>query len=180
MVALFKLGILLSTVFSCIRLRKKRQDVHSFIMKSIDNNTNENIYERKMGPIHDEPIMAKYIQPNNFYSPRVRNPRIFPSKPNEMVWELAAEINALEGKLEKFSEYLYKHQADSIMWWRCILAKFKNLLCLDEMPMNNEQVSDGNITVPYISKFTYVFCYYKMKSQGYNLLCSLKYFAPYV
>lgn len=84
-VALFKLGILLSTVFSCIRLRKKRQDVHSFIMKSIDNNTNENIYESKMGPIHDEPIMAKYIQPNNFYSPRVRNPRIFPSKPNEMV-----------------------------------------------------------------------------------------------
>lgn len=125
-VALFKLGILLSTVFSCIRLRKKRLDAHSFIMKSIDNNTNENIYERKMGPIHDEPIMAKYIQPNNFYSPRVRNPRIFPNKPNEMVWELAAEINALEGKLEKFSEYLYKHQADSIMWWRVSWPRFKN------------------------------------------------------
>lgn len=117
-VALFKLGILLSTVFSCIRLRKTRQDVHSYIMKSIGNNTNENIYERKMGPLHDEPIMAKYIQPNNFYSPRVRNPRIFPSKPNEMVWELAAEINALERKLEKFSDYLSKHQADSLMWWR--------------------------------------------------------------
>ncbi|KAJ2950715.1 hypothetical protein O0L34_g8977 [Tuta absoluta] len=84
-VALFKLGILLSTVFSCIRLRKRNQKHHSFIMKSIDNNTNENIYERKMGSIQDEPIMAKYIQPNNFYSPRVRNPRIFPSKPNEMV-----------------------------------------------------------------------------------------------
>ncbi|KAI5641962.1 tetraspanin-17 [Phthorimaea operculella] len=84
-VALFKLGILLSTVFSCIRLRKRNMKHHSFIMKSIDNNTNENIYERKMGSIQDEPIMAKYIQPNNFYSPRVRNPRIFPSKPNEMV-----------------------------------------------------------------------------------------------
>lgn len=137
MMALFKLGILLSTVFSCIRLKKKRQDVHSFIMKSIDNNTNENIYESKMGPIHDEPIMAKYIQPNNFYSPRVRNPRIFPSKPNEMVWELAAEINALEGKLEKFSEYLNKHQADSIMWWRLSLRQNLKIpfMRLEEMPM---------------------------------------------
>ncbi|XP_049865369.1 tetraspanin-1 [Pectinophora gossypiella] len=83
-VALFKLGILLSTVFACIRLRKRRQDVHSFIMKSLDNK-HENFYDSKMGTLHEEPIMAKYIQPNNFYSPRVRNPRIFPTKPNEMV-----------------------------------------------------------------------------------------------
>lgn len=83
-------------------------------MKS--NKTNENIYETKMSTMLEEPITAKYIQPNNFYSPRVRNPRIFQSKPNEMVWELAAEINALERKLEKFSDYLYKHEAESIMW----------------------------------------------------------------
>ncbi|XP_060800578.1 tetraspanin-33 [Amyelois transitella] len=82
--AVFKLGILLSTVFSCIRLKRRRQEIRSFVMKSIDNNTNENIYESKMA-MHDEPITAKYIQPNNFYSPRVRNPRIFHSKPNEMV-----------------------------------------------------------------------------------------------
>lgn len=86
-------------------------------MRTIDNNKNENIYENKMSSMHDDPITAKYIQPNNFYTPRARNPRIFPNKPNEMVWELAAEINALEMKLEKFSDYLYKHQADSIMWW---------------------------------------------------------------
>lgn len=86
-------------------------------MKTIDKKTNENIYQTKMFPLHDEPIRAKYIQPNNFYSPRVRNPRIFDSKSNEVVWELAAEINALEKKLEKFSDYLSKHQADSIMWW---------------------------------------------------------------
>lgn len=85
-------------------------------MRSIDNKTNENIYDAKMSSMHDEPITAKYIQPNNFYSPRVRNPRIFHSKPNEMIWDLAAEINALERKMEKFSDYLYKHEADSIMW----------------------------------------------------------------
>ncbi|XP_063530462.1 CD151 antigen [Cydia strobilella] len=84
-VALLKLAILLITIFSCIRLRKHRQEMHSFIMKSIDNKTNENIYDTKMGSMRVEPIMAKYIQPNNFYSPRVRNPRIFHSKPNEMV-----------------------------------------------------------------------------------------------
>lgn len=67
-------------------------------------------------PVQDEPITAKYVQPNNFYSPRVRNPRIFHNKPNEVIWELAAEINALEKKLEKFSDYLTKHQAESIMW----------------------------------------------------------------
>ncbi|XP_053599610.1 CD151 antigen [Plodia interpunctella] len=82
--AVFKLGILLSTILSCIRLRKRRQEIRSFVMKSIANKTNENIYESKFGT-HDEPITAKYIQPNNFYSPRVRNPRIFDSKPNEMV-----------------------------------------------------------------------------------------------
>lgn len=90
-------------------------------MKSIDNKTNENIYEyktneSKMGSLPEEPITAKYVQPNNYYSPRVRNPRIFYNRPNEMVWELATEINALERKLERFSDYLYKHQADSIMW----------------------------------------------------------------
>ncbi|KAM3968358.1 tetraspanin 68C [Aphomia sociella] len=84
-VAVFKLGILLSTVFSCIRLRKRRQNIRTFVMKSIDNKRNENIYESKMGSMHDEPITAKYIQPNNFYSPRVRNPRIFQNKPNEVV-----------------------------------------------------------------------------------------------
>lgn len=86
-------------------------------MKSLDNKTNENIYDTKISSMHDEPITAKYIQPNNFYSPRVRNPRMFHTKPNEMIWDLAAEINSLERKLEKFSDYLYKHQADSIMWW---------------------------------------------------------------
>ncbi|XP_073963632.1 uncharacterized protein [Choristoneura fumiferana] len=82
-VALLKLGILLVTIFSCIRLRKRRRELHTFIMNS--NRTNENIYETKMSTMHEEPVMAKYIQPNNFYSPRVRNPRIFHSKPNEMV-----------------------------------------------------------------------------------------------
>ncbi|KAI8425504.1 hypothetical protein MSG28_011337 [Choristoneura fumiferana] len=81
-VALLKLGILLVTIFSCIRLRKRRRELHTFIMNS--NRTNENIYETKMSTMHEEPVMAKYIQPNNFYSPRVRNPRIFHSKPNEM------------------------------------------------------------------------------------------------
>ncbi|XP_059060242.1 CD151 antigen [Achroia grisella] len=84
-VAVFKLGILLSTVFSCIRLRKRRQDIRSFVTKSLDNKRNENIYESKMNSMHEEPITAKYIQPNNFYSPRVRNPRIFQNKPNEVV-----------------------------------------------------------------------------------------------
>ncbi|KAL0883808.1 hypothetical protein ABMA27_015898 [Loxostege sticticalis] len=84
-IALLKFGILLSTVYSCIRLRKRRQDIHPFVMRSIDNKTNENIYDAKMSSMHDEPITAKYIQPNNFYSPRVRNPRIFHSKPNEMI-----------------------------------------------------------------------------------------------
>lgn len=84
-VALFKLGLLLSTIFSCIRLKEQYKDMQSFIMKSIENKTNENIYERKLGALHEEPITAKYIQPNNYYSPRVRNPRIFYSKPNEMV-----------------------------------------------------------------------------------------------
>lgn len=113
-VAVFKLAILLSTVFSCIKLKKSKQVNHFFTIKSMQSKSSENIYERNMS-LHDEPITAKYIQPNNFYSPRVRNPRIF-NKPNEMVWELAAEINALERKLEKFSDILYKHQADSIMW----------------------------------------------------------------
>lgn len=116
-IALVKFGILLSTVYSCIRLRKRRQNIQAFVMKSLDNKTNENIYDTKMSSMHDEPITAKYIQPNNFYSPRVRNPRMFHTKPNEMIWDLAAEINSLERKLEKFSDYLYKHQADSIMWW---------------------------------------------------------------
>lgn len=84
------------------------------MIKAMENK-HGNVYERNLG-LHDEPITAKYIQPNNFYSPRVRNPRIF-KKPNEMVWEIAAEINALENKLEKFSDFLNKHQADSIMWW---------------------------------------------------------------
>ncbi|XP_052737965.1 tetraspanin-17 [Bicyclus anynana] len=82
-VAVFKLAILLSTVFSCIRLRKSRQEMNSFMIKGFGCK-NENIYERNMS-LHDEPITAKYIQPNNFYSPRVRNPRIFHTKPNEMV-----------------------------------------------------------------------------------------------
>lgn len=115
-VALFKLGVLLSTIFSCIRLKKRRQIFHSITMKTLDTNKNENIYESKLGAVNEEPITAKYIQPNSFYSPRIRNPRIFQNKPNEVVWELAAEINALEMKLERFSDYLYKHQADSIMW----------------------------------------------------------------
>lgn len=106
-VAVFKLGILLSTVFSCIQLRKRRQ-----VKMYINSDRKENIYERST----DEPITTKYIQPNNFYSPRVRNPRLFHTKPNEMVWELAMEINTLEEKLDKFSDFLYKHQADSIMW----------------------------------------------------------------
>lgn len=84
------------------------------MIKTMENKSRENMYERNLS-LHDEPITAKYVQPNNFYSPRVRNPRIF-NKPNEMVWELAVEINALEKKLEKFSDFLYKHQADSIMW----------------------------------------------------------------
>ncbi|KAJ8726919.1 hypothetical protein PYW08_015316 [Mythimna loreyi] len=84
-VAVFKLGVLLSTVFSCIRLRKRRQILKAFSIKSLDNNTNENIYECKLSSIHEEPITAKYIQPNNFYSPRIRNPRIFHNKPNEVV-----------------------------------------------------------------------------------------------
>ncbi|XP_047522416.1 CD82 antigen [Pieris napi] len=72
--AIFKLGILLTTVFSCIQLRKHRR------VKMFVNDKKENIYERT-----DEPITTKYIQPNNFYSPRVRNPRLFHTKPNEMV-----------------------------------------------------------------------------------------------
>ncbi|XP_045763824.1 tetraspanin-17 [Maniola jurtina] len=84
-VAIFKLAILLSTVYSCIRLRKSRQEIHTFMIKGLGNKANENIYERNLSSLHDEPITAKYIQPNNFYSPRVRNPRIFHSKPNEMV-----------------------------------------------------------------------------------------------
>ncbi|XP_069355247.1 tetraspanin-11 isoform X2 [Maniola hyperantus] len=84
-VAIFKLAILLSTVYSCIRLRKSRQEINTFMIKGLGRKANENIYERNMSSLHDEPITAKYIQPNNFYSPRVRNPRIFHSKPNEMV-----------------------------------------------------------------------------------------------
>ncbi|KAF9796741.1 hypothetical protein SFRURICE_014565 [Spodoptera frugiperda] len=84
-VALFKLGVLLSTIFSCIRLKKRRQIMQAFSMRSLDNNTNENIYECKLSTVHEEPITAKYIQPNNFYSPRLRNPRIFDNKPNEVV-----------------------------------------------------------------------------------------------
>ncbi|RVE48418.1 hypothetical protein evm_006979 [Chilo suppressalis] len=83
--ALIKFGILLSTVFSCIRIKKRRRNIHAYVMKTIDNNTNQNIYESKMSALHAEPITARYIQPNNFYSPRVRNPRIFHSKPNEMI-----------------------------------------------------------------------------------------------
>ncbi|CAB3224997.1 unnamed protein product [Arctia plantaginis] len=84
-VALFKLGVLLSTIFSCIRLRKRRQIFHSITMKTLENNKNENIYESKLAAMNDEPITAKYIQPNSFYSPRIRNPRIFQNKPNEVV-----------------------------------------------------------------------------------------------
>ncbi|XP_045492447.1 tetraspanin-17 [Colias croceus] len=80
-IAVFKLGILLTTVFSCIRLRKRRQEIHMYINSG---KRNENIYERNMGE-KDEPITTKYVQPNNFYSPRVRNPRLFHTKPNEMV-----------------------------------------------------------------------------------------------
>ncbi|CAH0717264.1 unnamed protein product, partial [Brenthis ino] len=82
-VAVFKLAILLSTVFSCIRLRKSRQEKNFFMIKTMENKSRENMYERNLS-LHDEPITAKYTQPNNFYSPRVRNPRIF-NKPNEMV-----------------------------------------------------------------------------------------------
>ncbi|CAH2091858.1 unnamed protein product [Euphydryas editha] len=82
-VAVFKLAILLSTVFSCIKLKRSKQVKHFFTLKSMQSKSSENIYERNMS-LHDEPITAKYIQPNNFYSPRVRNPRIF-NKPNEMV-----------------------------------------------------------------------------------------------
>lgn len=89
-VALFKLGLLLTTVLSCVRLKKQRRHIHAYIMKSIDNKTNENIYEyksneSKLASLPDEPITSKYVQPNNYYSPRVRNPRIFYNKPNEMV-----------------------------------------------------------------------------------------------
>lgn len=112
--AILKLGILLSTVFSCISIKKRRQSIKSFSMKGLQRS--ENIYDKKLSGLHDEPITAKYIQPNNFYSPRVRNPRIFNTKPNEMVWELTSEISALEKKLEKFSDFLCKHQAESIMW----------------------------------------------------------------
>ncbi|XP_014355751.2 CD82 antigen [Papilio machaon] len=83
--AVFKLGLLLTTVFSCIRLRKRRRYIRSYIMKSTDNKTNENIYERKMAGNHDSPITTKYIQPNNYYSPRLRNPNIFHGRPNEVV-----------------------------------------------------------------------------------------------
>lgn len=84
-VAVFKVGVLLSTVFSCIRLRRRHQVLHTFAIKSLDNNRNENIYESKLNAVRDEPITAKYIQPNNFYSPRIRNPRIFHNRPNEVV-----------------------------------------------------------------------------------------------
>lgn len=84
-VALFKLGVLLSTIFSCIRLRRRKQILQAFSLKSLDSNTSENVYECKLGAVHEEPITAKYIQPNNFYSPRIRNPRIFQNKPNEVV-----------------------------------------------------------------------------------------------
>ncbi|CAK1551707.1 unnamed protein product [Leptosia nina] len=77
-VAVFKLGILLSTVFSCIKLRKRRQEGNMFLNS---DKRKENIYERST----DEPITTKYVQPNNFYSPRVRNPRLFHTKPNEMI-----------------------------------------------------------------------------------------------
>ncbi|CAG9563591.1 unnamed protein product [Danaus chrysippus] len=70
-VVIFKLVILLSTVYSCIHYRKRRQD--EFIIKA----------DRKS--MSHEPITAKYVQPNNYYSPRVRNPRLFRDKPNEMV-----------------------------------------------------------------------------------------------
>ncbi|XP_072941472.1 tetraspanin-11 [Epargyreus clarus] len=82
-VAVFKLTILFSTVFSCIRVKKRRQNIHSLMMKSADVKMNENIYEHRMS--NDEPITARYIQPNNFYSPRVRNPTIFQGKPNDMI-----------------------------------------------------------------------------------------------
>ncbi|KOB79475.1 Elongation protein 4-like protein, partial [Operophtera brumata] len=81
--ALLKLAVLLSTVFSCIRLKRRRQVTHSVTMTIKDKN--ENIYEGRMASTNGDPITAKYIQPNNFYSPRARNPRIFPNKPNEMV-----------------------------------------------------------------------------------------------
>ncbi|XP_041973402.1 tetraspanin-17 [Aricia agestis] len=81
-VAVFKLGILLSTVFSCISIRRRRQSLQSLIIKQ---HKNGDLYGRKIAQAHDEPITAKYVQPNNFYSPRVRNPRIFNTKPNEMV-----------------------------------------------------------------------------------------------
>lgn len=81
--ALIKVGVLLSTVFSCIRYKKHRRVIHSITVQSLDNNTKENYYATDMN--RDEPITAKYVQPNNFYSPRVRNPRIFSNKPNDML-----------------------------------------------------------------------------------------------
>ncbi|XP_068628077.1 tetraspanin-11 [Battus philenor] len=83
--AIFKLGLLLTTVFSCIRLRKRNRYARSYIMKSTENKTNENIYERQMAGAYDSPITRKYIQPNNYYSPRLRNPKIFHEKPNEII-----------------------------------------------------------------------------------------------
>ncbi|XP_021204850.1 CD151 antigen isoform X1 [Bombyx mori] len=80
--AVFKLGVLLSTVFSCIRLRQRRQVLHTVTVKSIDHATNENMYG---SGVREDHITAKYIQPDNYYSPRVRNPRIFTSKPNEII-----------------------------------------------------------------------------------------------
>ncbi|VVD03410.1 unnamed protein product [Leptidea sinapis] len=80
--AIFKLSLLLSTVFSCIRLRRRRKQIHMFVTG--DNRTNENIYEHNTSA-RDEPITTKYIQPNSFYSPRVRNPKLFDTKPDDLL-----------------------------------------------------------------------------------------------
>lgn len=76
---LIEFGVLFSIVYSCMRLKKQRNESGSFMIKPINNKINENLYQSKNGLSERNPADS-YIYPDSFYSPRSKNPQSYTTK----------------------------------------------------------------------------------------------------
>lgn len=76
---LIEFGVLFSVVYSCMRLKKQRNESGSFMIKPINNKINENLYQSKNGVSERNPADS-YIYPDSFYSPRSKNPQSYTTK----------------------------------------------------------------------------------------------------
>lgn len=82
-ISLVEFGVLFSTILACVKLRKRRKDSGSFIIKPLNNKNTENIYHNKMFTI-ERPVTDTYIQPDTFYSPGSKLHHHYNSKRDEM------------------------------------------------------------------------------------------------